>query len=153
MLLNGIRDALVRRADGELDHPDVRLWRVLIRRGVERHAVLFGAVPGSLEIHPQGTWFRRNHGAMVDCGHRPVLRRLVAALARARIELPGQAVPVESLILALWPGEKIRVASARRRLQVAISRLRELGLSGVIVHAADGYLLAPTSDVVLSPEG
>jgi predicted ATPase len=151
VLVSRVRAALERGADEALEHPDVRLWRILLHSALRRHAVLLGAVACRLEIDASGRWFRRDDGPAVDCSERPVVRRLVAALARARVESPGQAVPVERLIESAWPGERIRMASARRRLQVAISRLRDLGLAGLIVNDADGYLLVPTSEIILAP--
>jgi hypothetical protein len=148
-----IHDVLARSiADRPLEHPDVRIWRVFIRHSLERNAVLFGTTTCRLEVDARGRWFRRDGGDSVRFGSKPVLRRLLSALTTARVDAPGRTISTDELIASSWPGERMAPRSALRRLQVAISRLRDLGLAGIIHHDADGYLLAPSADVTFSSQ-
>src|SRR5262249_3150386 len=117
------RDAKVHR-----EHSDIRMGRVFLRGILARHADLFASAACRVDLGEDGRWFRREGGPGVACAQRPVLRKLLVVLARARLETPGRAVRIERLIESCWPGQRMLAASARRRLQVAVSRLRELGL-------------------------
>jgi hypothetical protein len=72
----------------------------------------------------------------------PLLRRLLTTLVEARLEEPGIALPRARLVEAGWPGEQMSTAAARNRINVAITRLRRLGLDGWLVHQSGaGFLL------------
>jgi hypothetical protein len=74
---------------------------------------------------------------------REALRRIVEALVRARRVTPGDAVSVTRLFDAGWPGSTAALSSAARaqRVYAAISRLRRLGMSGIIEKNGDGYFI------------
>jgi hypothetical protein len=90
-----------------------------------------------------GAWIRGPDGRVLELTKRPVLRRLVHALAREREKAPGKAVSASRLLKHIWPNEKILARAAMNRLYVAITRLRDEGLVDAIVRTADGYLLSP----------
>lgn len=90
-----------------------------------------------------GAWIRGPDGRVLELTKRPVLRRLVHALAREREKAPGKAVSSSRLLKHIWPNEKILARAAMNRLYVAITRLRDEGLVDAIVRTADGYLLSP----------
>lgn len=75
---------------------------------------------------------------------RESLRRILEALVRSR-RVRG-SVTVDELFDAGWPGTGTALAPAARaqRVYAAISRLRRMGLSGIIVKRDDGYLLDPS---------
>src|SRR6185503_12441205 len=75
-----------------------------------------------LTVHPEGEWFAWQGSGRILCGRRPVIRRIVRALAEARIARPGRPVPAEVLLEAAWPGEKIFPEAAKNRLRVAVCR-------------------------------
>ncbi len=57
-------------------------------------------------------------------------------------EHAGQALSLDALFEAGWPGENIVQSAAHRRVYTAIGTLRDLGLRDVLIRRDDGYLLA-----------
>jgi hypothetical protein len=90
-------------------------------------------------------------GRALDFRRSPVSRGIVTALAEAHRDRPGKPITTEQLIAATWPGERLIPHSARNRLWVAISRLRQLGLEGTLLHEQEGYLFPTELEVVLNP--
>jgi tetratricopeptide (TPR) repeat protein len=82
-------------------------------------------------------------GRAIDLHARKAPRRLLVALAAARLETPGVAVGRERLIEAGWPDERIRAEAAESRLRTAIWTLRRIGLEPFLLTRDDGYLLDP----------
>jgi hypothetical protein len=76
----------------------------------------------------------------------------VATLARRRLDAPGEGVPVEEVVRAGWPRERISATAALNRAYVALATLRKLGLRDLIVTGAGGYLLNPAVVVRLAAE-
>ncbi|MEM1024072.1 MAG: hypothetical protein AAGD10_06075 [Myxococcota bacterium] len=101
-------------------------------------------------ISEDGAWFRMPGGDPVDCRRRPVLRRLVVALARHRLERPGRPIPASELFAAGWPDQRIMEASAKNRLKVAISTLRKMGFGSTLIGDRSGYRVDPRLNVRLS---
>ena len=79
----------------------------------------------------------------VDLRRRGPLRRLLAALARERIDGADRALDVPAMLAAGWPGERMRAASGAARVYMAVRRLRGLGLERVLVTDEVGYRLDP----------
>jgi predicted ATPase len=106
--------------------------------------------PPHILVEAEGRWFEVLGSSRIACAHRPVMRRLVLALAGAHGP-SARSRPAEDLIAEAWPGERILRDAARRRLQVMVSRLRELGLP--IESDAEGYRLPSAMSVrfVMSP--
>ncbi len=77
----------------------------------------------------------------VDLARRPLLGRLLLCLAEAA-RRGAREVAVDELLEAGWPGEKMVGTSGVRRLQVAINRLRDLGLRDVVETVEGGYRIA-----------
>jgi len=94
-------------------------------------------------VADDGGWIRGPDGQTLDLTKRPVLRRLVHALTREREKSPGKAVSSARLVRHVWPNEKILERAAMNRLYVAVTRLRDEGLSDAIVRTNEGYLLSP----------
>ncbi|MFN0252758.1 MAG: ATP-binding protein [Kofleriaceae bacterium] len=88
-------------------------------------------------------------GALLELGKRPALRKIVAVLAEHRIAAPGEAVPLDALVAAGWPGEKIRADAASNRIHVALSTLRRLGLRDVLITVEGGYAFDPAIGVTI----
>lgn len=137
----------VRAADtlgGEELAFDARFARRLLQRAIET------ATPREvLAIGPEAAWFRRGSGPRVEIGHRPPLCRLLGALTTQR----GQARSVADLVALGWPGEKVLPTAGRRRVQVAISTLRRLGLEGCVVTDGGGYAIHPSVALQLGDLG
>jgi hypothetical protein len=100
-------------------------------------------VSNALVVHIDGRWFQFRAGQRVDCARRPMLCAVVATLARARVESPGAPVSSETLIAAVWPGQRIPRRHAFNRLRVGIATLRKLGLRDVLRSVRGAYLFDP----------
>jgi predicted ATPase len=98
----------------------------------------------ALRIGPAGESFALpgEEGA-VDLTRRGPLSRVLLLLATRRREAPGEPVPVEDVIRAGWPDERIDARSALNRAYVALATLRKLGLRGILQTTAGGYCLHP----------
>jgi hypothetical protein len=105
----------------------------------------------ALRVDPSGAWFETPEGERVDCRRRQALRRILARLARARVQQPSVPIAPESLIAAGWPDEKMTTASAQNRLYVTINRLRQLGLGESLQLVEGGYRLDPDVPLALAP--
>lgn len=107
----------------------------------------------TLAVHVAGSWFQLPDGSRVACARPPVLRLLLAALARARRERPGEPVPTLELYRACWPDERMYAESARNRLKQSVAALRRLGLEHLLVRVKNGYLLTDEVPFELAAEG
>lgn len=87
----------------------------------------------------------------LDLRRRRAVRLLLAALARHRLEHPGEALSTQACIEAGWPGERMLHEAASARLWSAIRALRDLGLEDVLQTVGEGYRLAPTNAVRILP--
>jgi predicted ATPase/Tfp pilus assembly protein PilF len=103
-----------------------------------------------LRVRPDGRAFRPPGApADVDLRRRAPLQRIVRVLARRRLDAPGEALGLEELLAAGWPGERVRDSAGANRVHVALSTLRNLGLRGLLVTSADGYALSSAVPCVL----
>jgi hypothetical protein len=102
-----------------------------------------------LSVGEDGRWFRRPEGEVVDLSTRRALRLLLVRLASSRLERPGEALTLEQLFEAGWPGERIAQTAAFRRVYTAIGSLRDLGLRDFLIRRDDGYLLSPDVPLLL----
>jgi len=119
-----------------------RALRLARRRGIDR----------SFQLAPDGRCLRLPGGEAVDLGRRAAPRRLALALVRARVDRPGVALGHDELIDAGWPGERMGVEAARKRLRTAIWTLRRLGLEPALLTRDEGYLLDPLVPVEWSDD-
>jgi hypothetical protein len=126
------------------DHRLVRLARQLlggseasVMARVEDRimAALSRRHPSLVRVARDGSGFVSDDGEAVSIAGRRVLRRVLACLA----ETDG-ALGVEALCAQVWPGERLVGESGTRRVHVAVSTLRSLGLRGAIhtLTQADG---------------
>jgi hypothetical protein len=106
-----------------------------------------GATP-ALRMARDGRRVELPDGSAFEFGRRTAPRRVLLALARARHERPGSALPADALIAAGWPGERMRPDAARQRLRTAIWTLRKLGLEPLLLTRDEGYLLDPVVPLV-----
>ena len=100
-----------------------------------------------LRIGPDARWFALDQNERVSLDGSPTGRRLLQRLLKAHHETPGQGIGFEVLREAAWPGDKCKPDSAANRLYVALTRLRDRGLRGIVVRREDGWLLAPEVEV------
>jgi hypothetical protein len=81
-------------------------------------------------------------------GRRVAPKRLLLALAQARLAHAGSVLAPQELVGAGWPNERMRPEAARQRLRTAIWTLRKLGLEPVLLTRDEGYLLDPAVPLV-----
>ncbi len=140
--------AAVKRAQQETasvaaHSPHCRIARRLLSRALETAlATTSESAGGSLAVPADARWFRRGDGAVVDLSTRRSLRLLLLKLCIVHAEHAGQALSLDALFEAGWPGENIVQSAAHRRVYTAIGTLRDLGLRDVLIRRDDGYLLA-----------
>jgi tetratricopeptide (TPR) repeat protein len=134
----------------EVDEPpsvDLRVARLwLDRLGVPTVTASLASA-AACNIKQDGTRFSFD-GRELRLGGKPVLARLLAALARARVSAPAQPISVHDLIHATWPNERMMEHSARTRLHACVMRLRQLGLRSALVQSDGGYWLDPHETAV-----
>ncbi|HEY6462614.1 MAG TPA: tetratricopeptide repeat protein, partial [Polyangiaceae bacterium] len=101
-------------------------------------------IPEALMVWEEGRGFRLPHARdAVDLSRRSSLKRILDVLARRRFDAPGEAVSLEEIVRAGWPGEQIGTLSALNRAHVALATLRKLGLRDLLLTGAEGYWLNP----------
>ncbi len=85
----------------------------------------------------------------VELGRRATLSRIVVALAQQHAEHPGVPLSADTLFERGWPAQTILPEAASKRLRVAISTLRKMGLRPVLLTRDNGYLFDPEVRVEL----
>jgi predicted ATPase len=101
-----------------------------------------------LVIGPDARWLRVDHNAPINLLKSRAVRLLLLRLVRARLAAPGQAVPLEDLFAAGWPGERIARRHAANRVYVALHKVKGLGLRGLLQSRDDGFLIDPSALVL-----
>src|SRR5262249_5874712 len=135
---------------------DVRVAVRLLERELSRPAHATGAAADPpravavpvLVVGPEARWFRVGEGAPVRMQKSRSARLILARLARLRVESPGKGLPLDALFAVGWPGERIARSAAKNRVYVTITKLRQLGLAGLLQSRDDGFLLAPEGVVL-----
>ena len=89
----------------------------------------------------------------VDLRRRAPLQRIVLALARRRLDAPGEPLALAELLAAGWPGERVGDSAGTNRVHVALTTLRNLGLRAYLVSGPDGWALTTASPCVLAADG
>ncbi len=98
-------------------------------------------------IAPDGSAFTPPGGQPISIARRKSLKRMLVALARARIEQPGQMLTRDDLVAHGWPGDRSNRSSSLNRLAFSISTLRKLGLRPILETLPNGYRLDPATRV------
>lgn len=108
-----------------------------------------------LEIAADGSSFKLpDHNDKVNLSRRRTVKRILAILAKARAENPGEVLDAHTLVERGWPGEVFEVRAGLMRLYVTINTLRKLGLEEVLQTHGEGYRLDPDVpiEVIGEPE-
>ncbi|MFO0610614.1 MAG: hypothetical protein U0324_46055 [Polyangiales bacterium] len=136
-LAAAIGRALAGEATGEASGYNERMLLRLARRAAE-------AAPARavLRVQVAGAWFERAGGGRVSLAGRPVVARVLAALAAA-----PEGVDVDGLLAAGWPGERTLGSSGAARVYDVVRTLRKLGLGDAIVREGGRYRLHPAEPV------
>ncbi len=88
----------------------------------------------------------------VDLTRRRPLRRVLDALVERRIASPGEALSLDDVLAAGWPGERVGYEAAANRVYVALATLRKLGLRDLVASTDAGYLIPPTQAIERRPD-
>ncbi|MBL8744093.1 MAG: tetratricopeptide repeat protein [Myxococcales bacterium] len=143
-LFAAVKRALHETASVATHSPHCRIARRLLSRALDAALVVRGeGAGGTLSVSADARWFRRGDGTAVDLSTRRSLRLMLLKLCAVHRESAGQALSLDDLFQAGWPGENIVQSAAHRRVYTAIGTLRDLGLRDVLIRRDDGYLLSP----------
>ena len=101
------------------------------------------AANDELRVEMMGRWFQLGQGDAVDLSRKRTLKPLLLALVELHASSPGEALNVDGVFEAVWPGERIFPEAKKNRVYVAIATLRKTGLDDALETRGDGYLLRP----------
>jgi predicted ATPase len=104
-------------------------------------------------IAEDGAWFRPPRGERIDVADRQHAKATLRALLEAWREAPGRVLGTDDVLASAWPGERIHKRAGASRVYVTIGRLRDLGLRGLILRVAGGYMLDPTQLIAVGARG
>lgn len=100
-----------------------------------------------LVVGHEARWFEVGEHR-VELARGRAQRLVLERLVDHRLAAPGAALGLDALFEAGWPGERARPQSAKNRVYVTLTKLRNLGLRGVVQSRDDGFLLDPRVEVV-----
>jgi hypothetical protein len=116
-------------------------------RLVDRFAAELEAFDTTWTVEGDGGWVELSDGGRITLPPNRANRAILAALARARVDRPGQGLDVAELAEVGWPGERLARHAASVRVRAALSALRKLGLGDAIVRAEPGWCVDPAVPV------
>jgi len=102
---------------------------------------------GGLWVAQDGARFSLEDADPTEIGRFRAAQRILAALAVQRVRLPGVGLDTDALFEAGWPDTVIDPIASQNRVYAELSRLRKLGLKGIIQRVESGYLLDPAVPV------
>ena len=102
-----------------------------------------------LVVGADARWLRLPSCERIELPRQRAMRLILLALARERLTRPGNALSWERLLAYGWPDERVMHDAGYVRVRVALSKLRALGLRGLITSRDDGYLLRDDAPVIL----
>ncbi|HEY1960006.1 MAG TPA: NACHT domain-containing protein [Polyangiaceae bacterium] len=129
-------EALVAKSPSDDSRFALRTLRGVVDTGAPREEA-------ALVVWSDGGAFQLPHAPRaVPLPDQSPLRHILRTFAERRLAAPGEAVSMEEVIRAGWPGERMDADAALNRAHVALSSLRKLGLRGILVHGGGGYMLS-----------
>lgn len=102
-----------------------------------------------LLVCADGSGFCTTEDKWIDLRRRPLLGRLLVALATNRLQEATGGLRTCDLVDRGWPGERMREDAAANRLYVALSELRKLGLSQHFSNTRERYRLSEQTAVLV----
>jgi hypothetical protein len=102
----------------------------------------------SLFVARDGAYFSVSGGARMDLSTKGPLRKIFRAIVKAHRDQPRRCLSVNEVFDAGWFGEKAASDALAGRVYSAISKLRRMGLSDVLVRSENGYQLDPRVCVI-----
>ena len=138
--------------------PDATLCPAIshVLASLDRGPRALGDVPDGCDLvcSKDAARARVRGGARIDLSRKHTARRLLRVMIeRHSSTMDTRSLTFDELFEQGWPGQsRIAPAAARNRLRVAIRRLRDLGLDGLVVTTGDGYMIDPDAHVMLSDD-
>jgi hypothetical protein len=145
-------DVTTEMREAQLAHEPIARWSVVsraIQRLTELPFPVGRTVRDALLVGDGGRWFAPPGGRIVSIAHRPLLQRMLHALAMARLKNPGARLTIEQIAASLWPGERMGEQARKNRVYVAVSSLRMFGIGAMLDGTTSGYRLTPDVDCEL----
>jgi predicted ATPase len=130
---------------------DVRFSVRMLERAVQ--SATGARDDAELVVGTEARWFTVGSSGRVDLTRRGPIRLLLLLLTQQRLNKPNVALRQEALLRAGWPGERVLLEAGSKRVRVAISTLRRLGLERLLVTRDDGYLIDATAGVRFARAG
>jgi predicted ATPase len=138
-VLHSIVDRIPMADDDEEDRPNSEATK----RAVER------ADGPILVLNSPRRCFELDEGPRVDLTRRRSPWLVLRFLAEQRIAAPGRGAPLNEVVAAGWPNERIIPRAASSRVYFVICELRRAGLQGVLLTSGGGYLIDPQYTVTI----
>ena len=113
-------------------------------------AAIFKRAPPAHALVLSGTRLMLPGKGELELVRRPAALRVVTHLLERRLAEPGAFVASSDLVLAGWPGERMKDEAAKNRLRVLVSFLRSAGLAA-LESEKNGYRLTPDVPVLRIP--
>lgn len=120
---------------------EVRMAFRLLRESLDSDGGEAQSDTPRLLVGEDGVWFQVATDDRVDMSRRGPARRILVALAKARMEEPGKTMDVFDMLEAGWPGEKVMYEAGANRVYVTLNTLRRLGLRGFILSNEGGWCI------------
>jgi hypothetical protein len=95
----------------------------------------------NLVVAAQAEWFRLGDGPVVQLETRLALRKLLLALAKAKVDTSAGGLTSNEAFAAGWPGERAHPNAAQVRVYTAIHAIRSFGLRAILVRRNGAYTL------------
>ncbi len=96
-----------------------------------------------LKVGPDFHWFEIG-GERTDIRRRGAMRRVFMSLTNTLDNNPGQALTLDEVLEAGWPGQTVSPEAGANRVYTVVRNLRRAGLEDVLLTRDDGYLIDPT---------
>ena len=122
----------------------------IVLRQLDRELAEATDEPTALQVSKDGSGFRLGSGPWVELPDGPVIRRVLSVLVEQRLRTPGLPLSTPEVLRRSWPGERIRPESGALRVRHTVSRLRRIGLAGVLRTSRAGYFLDPAVSLDLA---
>lgn len=159
-LLSKVRARIAAASEPQGDAPawtersdDVRSAVRLLERGLAD----LGAEPEPHEpverteaavlVGTEARWLKLPGADAMDLRRRKAMRLILDRLVIEHQARSGAGLPLDALLEAGWPGEKVMPSAGANRVYVALTGLRKLGLRKLLISRDDGYLLDPAVPV------
>lgn len=123
------------------DHDPVAMLAKIAQR-------IFHVAQRTLTVSRDGRRFAPPGADDVDFSRRGPLRKIIVALAHARVARPGEGLSPDDVLEAGWPGERVTQEAGAARVYSAVRTLRTHGLEEVLLTQDDGYLIDPDVAIV-----